>query len=84
MLFWRKKEQIDLDQRIVWGLWVPRRLQMGYKFLASDLGVPISVLAQHVLLLWYAQNAEKLLNDEQSKQEFAEYLVEKYVGQKQD
>ena len=83
MLFWRKKEQIDLDQRIVWGLWVPRKLQMGYKLLAAELGVPISVLAQHVLLLWYAQNADKLLGDEQSKREFAGYLVKKYGSQKQ-
>ncbi|MFC1926223.1 hypothetical protein ACFLWV_00530 [Chloroflexota bacterium] len=77
----RKKEEFNrLDERVVWGIWAQRRLQLVYKMLAADLRVPISVLVGHVLLKWLAQNKETILGDKNKKVAFADYLAENYLS----
>ena len=79
-LFDHKREISRLDERIVWGIWAPRRLQLAYKLTAVDLRVPISVLVGHVLRQWLAQYYETVLKDKNKKLEFADYLARKYLS----
>ena len=74
-LFRRKKEEIDLDERIVWGLWVPRRLKMTYKATANDLHVPISVLVRYILSKWLADNYDTLLGVKQKRDKLGDFLM---------
>jgi len=68
-----------LNERIIWGIWAPRGLQLAYKLAASQLRVPMSVLVPHILRQWLAENHE-MLEDEQKRAEFGEYLARKYLG----
>jgi hypothetical protein len=81
----KDKEAINSHQYKVWGLWVPEVLQLTYKLLAMGLGVPIYALVGHVLRQWLAENYETLLNDDQKRQKFAQYLAEtQKEGKKKD
>jgi hypothetical protein len=79
-IFPPKNDYSPMDERIVWGIWCCRRLQFAYKVFATDLRVPISVLACHVLQQWITQNCDSLLNDKNKKLEFADYLAKKYLS----
>ena len=83
-LFRKKKEEINLDEHIVWGLWAPRRLKIAYKTTAAELHVPISVLVGHILNGWLAENYDTLLGDEQKRAEFGEFLAKKYLSGEAD
>jgi hypothetical protein len=83
-LFRKKKEEIDLDEHIVWGLWATRRLKMTYKTTANELQVPISVLVGHVLNGWLADNCDTILGDEQKRAEFGDFLTKKYLNGEMD
>ena len=74
-LFRKKSEEINLDERIVWGLWVPRRLKMRYKTTANELQVPISVLVRYILSKWLADNYDTLLGDKQKRDNFGDFLT---------
>lgn len=83
-LFRKKTEEINLDERIVWGLWATRRLKMVYKTTAAELNVPISVLVGHILNGWLADNYDTLLGDEQKRAEFGDFLEKKYLNGEAD
>ena len=74
-LFRKKTEESNLDERIVWGLWVPRRLKMTYKATANELQVPISALAGYVLSSWIVDNYDTLLADQQKRDELSDFLA---------
>ena len=78
-LFGKKKGQKRLDEKIIWGIWAPRRLQLGFKVIAGELRVPMSVLVGHVLREWLAKNYESMLRNTEEKEKFAGYLVKKYL-----
>jgi hypothetical protein len=80
----RKKQRQYLDQRIIWGIWAPRRLQLAYKMVASELRVPMSVLVGYILRLWLSENYETLRDDESVRTQFAEHLVRTYLHSDQE
>ena len=75
-----KQDYDPLDERIVWGIWAPKRLKLGYKLMAINLRVPISVLVGDVLSQWLAQNGETLLSDEEKRLRHGDYLAKKYLA----
>jgi cytochrome c oxidase assembly factor CtaG len=79
-LFHRKKHQNHPSERIIWGIWVPKSLQLAYKMMASMLRVPISVLVTHILRQWLAQNGQSLLHDDDKRHKYSDYLTEKYLA----
>lgn len=79
-LFHGKKEQKYMDQRIIWGIWAPRSLKLAYKMMAADLRVPISVLVGHVLRQWLADNSESLIDDDEKRLKYGDYLARKYLA----
>ena len=79
-LFRKREEQSHLDERIVWGIWAPRRLQFVYKMAAAELRVPISILVGHVLMQWLAENYDTVLSDKQKQAEFGDFLAKKYLS----
>ena len=74
-LFRKKKEEINLDEHIVWGLWATRRLKMACKATAAELQVPISVLVDYILSSWLADNYDTVLGDKQKRAEFSDFLA---------
>ena len=74
-LFRKKKEEINLDEHIVWGLWATRRLKMACKATAAELKVPISVLVDYILSTWLADNYDTVLGDKQNREEFSDFLT---------
>jgi hypothetical protein len=73
-IFRRKKEEVDLNEHIVWGLWATRGLKMAYKTTAAELKVPISVLVDYILSTWLANNYDTVLSDKQKRAEFSDFL----------
>jgi len=82
--FRKKKEPAWIDRQVVWGLWVPRWLQVGYKGLAYQLNVPISVLAGHVLRQWLQKNNKILQTDIVKQKQFSLFLADKYLKKSED
>ena len=74
-LFRKKKEEINHDEHIVWGLWATRRLKMAYKATAAELQVPISVLVDYILSTGLADNYDTVLADKQKRAEFGDFLT---------
>ena len=68
-----------LEERIVWGILVERKLHLSYKLLAYKLRVPLYVLAGHILEEWLTKNYENLMKDLAERVKFEEYLTEKYL-----
>jgi hypothetical protein len=79
-----EKEQICLEERVVWGIWAPRRLQAVYKMTASELRVPISVLVDHILRQWFADNQDTILGDKQKQRWLRDFLSRKYLSDQTD
>ena len=79
-LFHKKKQQNYSQERVIWGIWTHKSLQLAYKMMASTLRVPISVLATHVLRQWLAQNGQSLLHDDDKRHKYSDYLTEKYLA----
>ena len=82
--FRKKKEPAWIDRQIILGLWVPRWLHVGYKGLAHQLNVPISVLVGHILRQWLKKNNEVLQKDIIKKTQFSMYLVDTYLKKVND
>ena len=76
------KIESKLEERIVWGILVERKLQLGYKILAQKLRVPIYVLVGHILQEWLMANYENLMQDFRERVKFEEYLTNKYLKNK--
>jgi hypothetical protein len=81
-LFRREKVDSHQDERIVWGILVSARLHLAYKMIAISLRVPISVLVRNILERWLGERGLTLLEDKAKKQEYADYLVDKYLKKK--
>ena len=77
--FYKKRQQNVLNDRIVWGIWVPKKLKLAYKVMASSLRVPISVLVTHILVQWIVKNGAALSNNAASRQKYGDYLTQKYI-----
>ena len=75
----RKKLQY-LDERIIWGVWVPRGLRLAYKGMAAHLRVSMCVLVGYILSQWLAQSSEALLLNEEEGVKYGEYLARKYLA----
>lgn len=75
LLLRKKRWQQHLDERIIWGIWAPRKLQLVYKGLASDLRVPISVLLYHILRQWLSENYKLLSEDPDARTTFGDLLA---------
>lgn len=75
LLLRKKRRQQYFDQRIIWGIWAPRKLQLVYKELAGGLRVPICVLVYHILRQWLSENYKLLSEDPEARTTFGDLLA---------
>jgi len=80
----RNRQQKYLEQRIVWGIWAPRGLQVTYKVLAARLRVPISVLVCHILREWLANNYASLHDDPDARTRLGDLLAKENSGDEEE
>jgi hypothetical protein len=75
LLLRKKRWQQHLEERIIWGIWAPRKLQLVYKELARGLRVPISVLVYHILRQWLSEHYKLLSEDLDARTAFGDLLA---------
>ena len=78
-LFRRIRTEDKLDERVIWGILVPRRTKLAFKILASELRIPISTLLRGILEAWLRQHFENVMTDSVVRAKLAEFLTNEYL-----